>query len=260
MTAQYEAAPPTWQMATVKAIHSETARIKTFTLVPDQWVPQQAGQHYDVRMATAGGEFARRSYSIASEPERRGEIDLAVERLEEGTVSTYMHDWLAPGDRIEVRGPLGTSFIWDIDLPGPLLLIAGGTGLIPLMAILRHRAAAGGTSAYNGSPAGARLLYSVRAPEEALYADELAALAAPGRGLEVIYTYTRSAPAGWTGCTRRVDMAMLRELVDPAQQPLAYICGPTSFVEVAANSLAQIGVPLDRIRTERFRPTGIAAP
>jgi ferredoxin-NADP reductase len=240
----------TWQIATVTGITPETPRVKTFTLKLPNWVAHRPGQHYDVRLTAPDGYQAQRSYSIASEPERIGEIDLTVERLNDGEVSTYMHDVLVPGDAIEVRGPIGGYFVWDVGLGGPLLLIAGGSGIVPLMAMLRHR-----SEAQARIPA--RLLYSVRGPDDVIYADELNRLRQATAGLDVIFTYTRAQPANWTGYRRRIDRAMLDEVARPlGASPLAYVCGPTVFVEVAANGLLGTGLAPSRIRTERFGPTG----
>ena len=239
-----------WQIATVSAIKPETADVKTLTLVLPDWQPHRAGQHYDLRLTAPDGYQAQRSYSIASAPERLGEIDLTVERLEDGEVSSYLHDVLEVGDQIEVRGPIGGYFVREAAMSGPLLLVAGGSGLVPLMAMLRHRAAA-------GSSIPTRLLYSSRTPEDVIYRDELEALQAAKNGLEVVHTFTRAQPAGWHGYARRIDLAMLREVVQPlGQAPLTYICGPTLLVEGAANGLAQLGVPPAQIRTERFGPSG----
>src|SRR6202030_572136 len=158
-----------------KAIKAETSRVKTFTLALPSWTAHRPGQHYDVRLTAPDGYQAERSYSIASEPERQGEIDLTVERLDHGEVSPYLDDVLVAGDRIEVRGPIGGYFVWDVDLGGPLLLIAGGSGIVPLMAMLRHRRAA-------GSPVLTRLLYSVREPDEVIYAEELGDLVSRNDG------------------------------------------------------------------------------
>ncbi len=242
--------PLDWQIATVKEIRPETAKVKTFTLALPNWSAHRAGQHYDVRLTAADGYQAQRSYSIASEPERSGEIDLTVERIEDGEVSDYMHDVLTKGDRIEVRGPIGGYFVWDADLPDPLLLIAGGSGIVPLMSMLRHRAAIGNTNP-------ARLLYSSRTFEDIIYYGELEKLRGNGHGLDVFHALTRKQPQGWKGYSRRIDDAMLKEVIKPlGMVPQVFICGPTLMVESAANTLVRLGLPPAQIRTERFGPTG----
>ncbi len=239
-----------WQAATVKEIRPEAANVKTFTLALPNWTAHRAGQHYDVRLTAEDGYQAQRSYSVASEPGRTGEIDLTVERIADGEVSTYMHDVLQPGDRIEVRGPIGGYFVWDPESVEPLLLIAGGSGVVPLMSMLRHRRAVGNT-------APARLLYSSRTLDDVLYHDELEKLRGNGSGLGVFYTLTRSRPDGWKGYARRIDEAMLKEVVKPlGMVPQVFICGPTLMVESAANALVRLGLPPSQIRTERFGPTG----
>ena len=240
--------PLEWQLATVTTIRDETPRVKSFTLALPDWSPHRAGQHYDLRLTAPDGYQAQRSYSIASEPERAGEIDLTVERLPDGEVSTYLHDVVVVGDLVELRGPIGGYFVWEAAQGGPLLLVAGGSGVVPLMAMLRHRAAA-------GSDVPARLLYSSRTPGDLIYGEELERLR--GDGLEVFHTFTRAQPPGWTGYARRIDAAMLREVALPlGAAPRAYVCGPTLLVEGAANGLVEAGIPPERIRTERFGPTG----
>lgn len=243
--------PIEWQLATVRAIHPETSKVKSFSLSLPHLVRHRAGQHYDVRLTAPDGYQAQRSYSVASAPERDGEIDLTVERIEDGEVSGYMHDVLVPGDQIEVRGPVGGYFVWEASLGGPLLLIAGGSGIVPLMSILRHRAVA-------APHIQARLLYSSRSFEEVIYAAELNMLCEQSQGnLDVIYTYTRTAPAGWTGYTRRIDPSMLQEVSEGRGGNLrVYICGPTLLVETAANCLGGLGFNPGTIKTERFGPTG----
>jgi ferredoxin-NADP reductase len=244
--------PLEWQLATVKSIQEETPRVKTFTLSLPNWTPHRAGQHYDVRLTAPDGYQAQRSYSIASEPERIGEIDLTVERLEDGEVSSYMHDVLAPGDQIEVRGPIGGYFVWEANQAGPLLLVAGGSGVVPLMAMIRHRAAA-------RSRESTRLLYSSRTSEDVIYFDELMQLRALDDGLEVFHTFTRSKPPDWAGYARRIDKQMLQEVAAPlGQEVQVYVCGPTLLVEAVANTLVEIGIQPNHIRTERFGPTGVS--
>jgi len=239
-----------WQIARVKAIKQETPTAKTFTFAIPAWVQHRAGQHYDVRLTAPDGYQAQRSYSVASEPERTGEIDLTVERLDDGEVSPYLHDVLVPGDQVEMRGPLGGYFVWETTLGGPLLLVAGGSGIVPLMAMVRHRVA-------QRSAIPTRLLHSVRTPDDVIYAAELRRLSEQHTGLDVIYTFTRQAPANWLGYARRIDEMMVREVLQTlGSKPRIYICGPTALVEVAANTLARIGIDADSIRTERFGPTG----
>jgi ferredoxin-NADP reductase len=238
--------PLRWQLATVRDIRPETDRVTTFTLALPDWRRHRAGQHYDVRLTAEDGYQAQRSYSIASPPSRSGEIELGVERIEDGEVSPYFHDVLVEGDRVEVRGPIGGYFVWEPEMGGPLLLIGGGSGVVPLMAMLRERAAADG-----GIPA--TLLYSSRTIDDVLYRDELDRL---DGAVSVIHTLTREQPAGWTGYARRIDEPMLAEVLNAAgRDPLVYICGPTLLVEAAASGLASLGVAPARIRTERFGPT-----
>jgi len=238
-----------WQIATVTAIKPETAEVKTLTVALPEWTAHRPGQHYDIRLTADDGYSAQRSYSIASEPERKGEIDLTVERVPDGEVSPYLLDTVVVGDRFEVRGPIGGYFVWDQSVGGPLLLVAGGSGAVPLMAMLRHRAAA-------RINAPARLLYSARAYEQIIYGPELDMLAGQD-GLKVSYTLTRAQPPGWKGYARRVDDAMLAEVSKPlGPDAVAYVCGPTALVEVAADGLERVGFPADRIRTERFGPSG----
>jgi ferredoxin-NADP reductase len=238
-----------WQIATVKSLRSETPEAKTLTLALPDWTAHRPGQHYDIRLTAEDGYSAQRSYSVASEPERVGEIDITVERIADGEVSPFLDDTVAVGDRFEVRGPIGGYFVWDRSIGGPLLLVAGGSGVVPLMAMLRHRAAAGVTDP-------ARLLYSARTYEQIIYAEELEMLERM-EGLTVSYTLTRSQPPGWKGYARRIDDAMLKDVSGPlGSNVLAFICGPTALVEVAADGLERIGLPAERIRTERFGPSG----
>ena len=237
-------------MATITAIRDETPRVRSYALGLPSWTPHRPGQHYDLRLTAADGYSVQRSYSIASGPEKEGEIEVTVERVMDGEVSPFLHDVAVVGDRIEVRGPIGGYFVWEPTLGGPLLLIAGGSGIVPLMAMIRHRAA-------TASRIPTRLLYSSRAPDDIIYANELRDLAARADGLEVVHTLTRSQPAGWTGYARRIDDAMLAEVRRTlGDAPLVYICGPTPLVEGAANGLVRIGVSAQRIRTERFGPSG----
>ena len=214
--------------------------------VPD-WQGHLAGQHVDVRLTAEDGYVAERSYSIASPPED-SRVALTVERLDEGEVSPYLVGELRVGDMLELRGPIGGFFVWKAADERPLLLIAGGSGVVPLMAMLRHRANAKGE-------APARLLYSSRTVADIIYRAELDRLA--GDGLTVYHTLTREKPQGWSGFTRRVDQAMMQEVAWPKEQmPAVYICGPTTFVEAAASLLVGMGYPPGTIKTERFGATG----
>jgi len=238
-----------WQIATVKSLRNETPEVKTLTLSLPGWTAHRPGQHYDVRLTAEDGYSTQRSYSVASEPERKGEIDITVERIADGEVSAFLLDTVGVDDRFEVRGPIGGYFVWDKSIGGPLLLVGGGSGVGPLMAMLRHRAVAGVNDP-------ARLLYSARSYEQIIYRQELEMLAQEN-GLTVAYTLTRTQPSGWKGYTRRIDDAMLKDVSAPlGPNALAYICGPTALVEVAADGLERVGLPAERIRTERFGPSG----
>lgn len=241
-------APVIWRLATVVGIRVETVQAKTIVLDVPQWPGHAAGQHLDVRLTAEDGYQAERSYSIASAPEQAG-LELTVEEIPDGEVSPYLGEEVRVGDQLELRGPVGGHFTWRVSDGGPLLLLAGGSGLVPLMAMLRHRAA-------QRSRISARLLVSSRRLEDVLYRDELAPLAL-GDGLVVHHTLTRAAPAQWTGFTRRVGAEMLRSVeFKPAERPRIYVCGPTSFVERAADLLVELGHPPAAIHAERFGPTG----
>lgn len=214
------------------------------------WPGHLAGQHLDVRLTAEDGYQTQRSYSIASAPAGDERIALTVERLDDGEVSQYLAGELRTGDKLELRGPIGGYFVWEVALGGPLLLVAGGSGICPLMAMLRLRHA-------SGSAVPTRLLYSSRSLEEVIFRNELDTLVGAGTGLDVRQTLTRSWPADWTGPRRRIDTAMLTEVAWPAaQRPLIFVCGPTPLVESVAESLVQLGHEPTRIKTERFGPTG----
>jgi ferredoxin-NADP reductase len=241
-----------WQIATLKAVKSETPRVKTLTLTLPNWTRHKPGQHYDVRLTAPDGYQAQRSYSIASSPELDGEIDFTVEKIENGEVSNYMHDILVPGDLLEVRGPIGGYFVWDESMDTPLVLVAGGSGVVPLMAMIRHRSAI-------DKKVPTHLLYSSRKYEDIIYRDELEQLNSVQDGMVVFHTLTRDQPVGWKGYRRRIDQKMLAEIVDPLGRLVqAFICGPTVLVESVADSLVQLGIEPAHIRTERFGPTGQA--
>jgi ferredoxin-NADP reductase len=236
-----------WLQAKVVDAMAETPRVKTIALDVPGWPGHRAGQHVDIRLTAEDGYQAERSYSIASAP--HGErIELTIERLDDGEVSPYLTDELREGDRIELRGPVGGYFVWEPVLGGPVLLVGGGSGVVPLMAMIRQRAAA-------GSDAEMHLLFSSRSWENVIYRDELERLA--GGGLTVVHTLTRSQPEEWSGYARRVDREMLEEVAPAAdQRPLVFVCGPTPFVEAVATALVKLGQPPAQIRTERFGPTG----
>ena len=234
-----------WLVAGFVGIDPETATAVSLVLDVPGWPGHRAGQHVDVRLTADDGYQAQRSYSIASPPEDPL-LRLTVERLDEGEVSSYLADELRPGDELELRGPIGGWFAWDAADGGPLLLVGGGSGLVPLMAMLRHRAAA-------GSRVPAHLVVSARSPRELLFADELARL---DGDVPVTLTFTRELPPGWTGPVRRVDAALLAGTIPPARAPLAFVCGPTGFVEAAADALVALGHDPAQVRTERFGPSG----
>jgi ferredoxin-NADP reductase len=237
----------TWRVADVLEVLPETPRVRTIAFHVPGWPGHRAGQHVDIRLTAEDGYQAQRSYSIASAADGT-RVELTVERLEDGEVSPYLTDELRPGDQIELRGPIGGYFVWEPSQGGPLLLVAGGSGVAPLMAMIRVRDAA-------GSDAETRLLLSSRGWDDVIYRDELERRS--GNGLTVIHTLTRSQPPAWTGYARRVDAEMLAEVGPrPAQLPLVYVCGPTPFVEAVAEALVQLGHEPHRVKTERFGPTG----
>lgn len=268
-----------WRVATVRDVRDETPRARTLELDVPDWPGHRAGQHADVRLVAEDGYEAQRSYSIASAPEDP-HVALTIERLENAEVSPYLCDVLRPGDGLEVRGPIGGWFAWDVSLGGPLLLVAGGSGIVPLMSMLRHHArvipSSGArrdlltvprgqpreTPTADPSPSArddnipVRLLYSARALDDVIYRKELTRLA--GRpAVGVTFTLTRAAPADWKGFRRRIDRAMLEEVGwPPSAAPHAYVCGPTPLVESVASLLVELGHDPARVRTERFGPTG----
>jgi ferredoxin-NADP reductase len=248
--------PVTWRFATVVDVVSETPRARTLVLEVPGWPGHRAGQHVDVRLTAEDGYQAQRSYSIASPPEDT-RLALTVERLDDGEVSPYLTDELRVGDKLELRGPIGGHFIWDVAIGGPLLLVGGGSGVVPLRAMLRHRAAAlaaADVDARHHIPA--RLLYSSRRWDEVIYRDELARLGEEDSTLEVTLTLTRDTPQGWTGFRRRIDRMMLAEVAwPPAERPHVFVCGPTLLVEAVASALVGLGHDPARVKTERFGPT-----
>lgn len=248
-----DAQPIAWRVGTVVEIIAETMRVKTLVLDVPQWPGHRAGQHVDVRLTAEDGYQTERSYSIASPPED-ARISLTIERLEDGEVSSYLVDVLREGDTLELRGPIGGHFVWELRDGGPLMLVGGGSGIVPLMAMLRHRAAAP-ESVRDAIPA--RLLYSSRSWQELIYRDELARLADTDASLRVTHTLSREHPPNWAGYARRIDRAMLAEVAWPVTtHPHIYVCGGTPLVETAAEALVALGHEPTSIRTERFGPTG----
>ena len=238
-----------WQLATVSALVDETPTVRSIELDLPAWLGHRAGQHVEVRLTAEDGYQAQRSYSIASAPEDE-RLVITVERLDDGEVSPYLTTELREGDEIEVRGPIGGYFVWEPGGQDPLLLVAGGSGIVPLMAMIRHRAATDDTTP-------TRLVYSSRRLEEVIYGSELEELAARGDGLEVALTLTREQPPGWEGYSRRVDTELMREVAwEPEQRPAVFVCGSTGFVEAAAGALVELGHDPLRIKTERFGATG----
>ena len=238
-----------WRLADVVEVVPETPRTKSLVLDVPDWEGHKAGQHVDVRLTAPDGYQAQRSYSIASAPEDE-RLVLTVDRLDDGEVSPYLTDVLMAGDKLEFRGPIGGYFTWEAQDGGPLLLIGGGSGVVPLMAMIRHRVAV-------GSEVPARLLYSSRSYEEIIYRKELENLVARDSSLEVIHTLTRFRPEGWSGYDRRIDAEMLAEVAwPPDESPLAFVCGPTPFVEAVGSALVGLGHGPARVKTERFGATG----
>ena len=233
----------TWLPATFAEIRAETPRVKTLVFDVPGWPGHRAGQHLDVRLTAEDGYQAARSYSIAASAP--GWVELTVERIEDGEVSPYLTGEALPGDRLEVRGPVGGYFVWDPDPGGPALLVGGGSGVVPLMSMIRQRAA-------DGDDVPTRLIYSARTWDDVIYREELER---PAPGLDVVYTLTREQPDGWTGFARRVDRDLLAEAA-PEEPALTFVCGPTPFVEAVAEAFVDLGRDPLRIKTERFGPTG----
>jgi len=234
-------------VAEVVEVSTETPRVKTVAFDVPGWAGHRAGQHVDVRLTAEDGYQAQRSYSIASAPDGT-RVELTIERLDNGEVSPYLVDELQLSDRIELRGPIGGYFVWEPSQGGPLLLVAGGSGVVPLMAMIRLRTA-------SGSAVDTRLLLSSRGWDDVIYRDELERL--DGDGLRIVHTLTRSQPPGWTGYARRVDAEMLAAIgPDPTALPRVYVCGPTTFVEAVAEALVGLGHVAQAIKTERFGATG----
>ena len=237
-----------WRAAQVVAVRGESASARTLVLAVPDWPGHLPGQHVDVRLTAADGYSAQRSYSIASAPD--GTVELTVERLEDGEVSPYLTEVLRPGDPLELRGPIGGWFVWRPGDTTPVLLVGGGSGVVPLMAMVRTRVANGGTMPM-------RLVYSTRTPDTLLYGDELRRLAERGPQVDLTLVYTRRAPAGWSGPVGRLDAPRLATLAGPpAERPACFVCGPTGFVEAVADLLVDQGYAPGQVKTERFGPSG----
>jgi ferredoxin-NADP reductase len=237
LTPVEQKAPGHWQIATVTAVKDETPRVKSFRFEVPMWMPHLPGQHYDVRLTAPDGYRAQRSYSIASSPLDVGEIELTIDLLDDGEVSPYFHEVVETGDQVELRGPFSSYFVWRGE--SPVLLVGGGSGVVPLMAMLRHKRR-------TMPELDMRLVYSVRYADDVIYADEV--------GGDAALTYTREAPGGWSGHTGHIDAELLREPAAGAQ--LAFVCGSNGFVETASGLLLDLGMEPGAIRTERFGPTG----
>ena len=236
-----------WTLGDVVELIDETPRVRTIALDVPEWPGHRAGQHVDVRLTAEDGYQAQRSYSIASAPEDE-RLAITVEALPDGEVSSYLVGELRVGDKLELRGPIGGYFVWEADRTEPLLLVAGGSGIVPLMSMIRHRLAAAATVP-------TKLLFSSRAWEDVIYRDELEEL--PGDGFDVVHTLTREQPASWTGYSRRIDPELLAEVAWPAEdEPKVFVCGSTRFVDAAADGLVGLGYDPRWIRTERFGATG----
>ncbi len=237
-------------MGEVIRIVEETRRVKTFTIKLPEWRAHLPGQHYDIRLTAEDGYQVQRSYSVASPPGQEGSIDLTVDYIEDGEVSPYLVEGVTVGDILELRGPIGGYFVWKpSEQQRPLLLVAGGSGIVPLMAMLRHRER---TSIGNHT----QLIFSIRTPEDVIYDRELNGLARSDPRFALHLTFTRKAPESWTGYRRRIDEPLLRELLSTfAQPPLCFLCGPTLLIEAAANALLNAGLLPETIRTEHFGPT-----
>jgi ferredoxin-NADP reductase len=239
-----------WRVGTVVALHDETSTARTITLEVPDWPGHLAGQHVDVRLTASDGYSAVRSYSIASAPNSDKRVELTVERLPDGEVSPYLTQEVAVGDRLDLRGPVGGWFVWGSRQTEPIQLIAGGSGIVPLMAMIRSRASAASTAPF-------RLLYSVREPGAVFYRDELQARSGQDGSVALTYAYTRAAPKGWSRPPGRIDAELVANTTWPSKLlPTCYVCGPTPFVENAANFLSACGNSPDKIKTERFGPTG----
>ena len=239
----------TWLVGRLVSTRDETATARTLVFDVPGWPGHLPGQHVDVRLTAEDGYSTERSYSIASAPDGTG-VELTIERLDDGEVSPYLTEVFSVGDPLELRGPIGGYFAWHPDSSAPVLLVGGGSGVVPLMAMARTRAAASSTAPM-------RLIYSTRSPATLLYAAELQRLAAPGTGLDIDIVYTREAPAGWAGPVGRLDARRLLGLAGPpAAGQQCFICGPTGFVESAARLLVEQGIADRQIRTERFGPSG----
>jgi ferredoxin-NADP reductase len=246
-----------WQLATVVGVTVETAHARTLLLQVPDWPGHRPWQHVDVRLTSEDGYETERSYSIASPPEE-SRIALTVERLDDGEVSPYLTDVLRVGDQLELRGPIGGHFVWHVAPGGPLFLVAGGSGIVPLISMLRHRSIAlDSADARMWHNVSARLLYSARRWDDAFYRKELARLARNDETLEVAFTLTPEAPGGWNAFRRRIDRMMLAEIAwPPGERPHIFVCGPTSLVESAAAQLVELGHDPALMKTERFGPTG----
>ena len=244
-----------WRSATVRKVIEETSSARTLVLDVPGWPGHRAGQHVDVRLTAPDGYQAQRSYSIASAP-LAPHVALTIERLDDGEVSSYLCGELAEGDVFELRGPIGGYFQWDVSDGGPLLLVAGGSGIVPLMAMLRHRSMSLlDAAARHALPA--RLLYSSRRWSDIIYRTELDQIVSADDSIQVTHTVTRELPPDWTGLRRRIDRAMLSQVAwPPDEKPRIFICGPTPLVEFAATELAALGHDPSLIKTERFGPTG----
>ena len=239
-----------WRLGELVETIAETPRAKTLVLRVPGWPGHRPGQHLDIRLTAEDGYQAQRSYSIASPPEDGDRLRLTVDRLPDGEVSPYLTDELRPGDRLELRGPIGGYFTWTVADRSPALLVGGGSGVAPLMAMIRHRAAA-------GSHVPMVLLASWRSYQEIIYRSELDGLASADPSLRVVHTLTRSQPDGWAGYRRRIDVEMLEEVAGlPEPGALAFVCGPTRLVEQVATDLLTLGYAAHRVKTERFGPTG----
>lgn len=247
-----------WQLARVEDVRVETPTVKSFVLVPETWHSFRAGQHVDLRLTAPNGYQAQRSYSIASPPENVGELEITIELLEDGEVSPFFHEVIRPGDDIEFRGPIGGPFTWHRGESSALFLVAGGSGVVPLMSMLRHRESA------QVADVPALLLYSARTNQDVIYRDELRQMASTDSNLTVVYTLTRGGQAGWGGYSRRVDADMVHDALEILKtrhnaslgKTRCYICGPTDFVEQVSGLTVASGFPAASIRTERFGPTG----